>query len=621
MSDQRDSTRSRQRADSQSAQNMTRELQYRTSIKEKPSPIMTTTEDPSSTRTVSIRTPLKPSPITPRSIQFQDALGESASAYQRRRQSITENNNLGNSRTPQYRASNLSQSRTYNSSPLVTKTMNHQKDEPVQSTEANAAAEGTESSSSTAAPSTVWDELDDLKSRIHRLELTGKMPATSGAAMSRTSADDRPPTATTNATTMSTSPKQKSNAGAAPADSTSNVSSHREAQPQLLSALGKIKPFVGSEVFTAIDAAANDALALSTMIGAPGQPGPISSGASVIGINGGVTDRQLRRKADNVCRSLTELCIALADELGQSRSSQAGPRDSEPLLSPSIRSAAAASRRPSAIAETVQIPAKSPRAPTSLEQKRQTLLAQSVVSTPRYAAIPGTPIEPMSTGRKSSLVLGRGRRADAEELEEVSGRRSSLLLRTRRAGTEEPEDNREGRKTSLLFRSTRKTMNESEDEGEVRFRAPSRAITEVSSFRTSVRDLNSVPVVVNNHHHSQTASPLDVGGSPMSSALPRRRLVPSSLNPRMSTTSITPSTPIPRRYLERATPDRESGGAASSMAEKLAEERASRQLSLSQTAMLNRTNSLSSRRNRDSIGVGGSPQQQQGTPTREVVYR
>jgi len=69
------------------------------------------------------------------------------------------------------------------------------------------AAEGTESTVSTTAPSTVWDELEDLKSRIHRLELTGKLPATSGAAMSHAS-NERPATATTTVTTMSSSPKR-----------------------------------------------------------------------------------------------------------------------------------------------------------------------------------------------------------------------------------------------------------------------------------------------------------------------------------------------------------------------------------------------------------------------------
>lgn len=64
--------------------------------------------------------------------------------------------------------------------------------------------EGTESTMSTTAPSTVWDELDELKSRIRKLELTGKLPSSSAAAMST---EERPQTATTTVTTMSSSPK------------------------------------------------------------------------------------------------------------------------------------------------------------------------------------------------------------------------------------------------------------------------------------------------------------------------------------------------------------------------------------------------------------------------------
>lgn len=71
--------------------------------------------------------------------------------------------------------------------------------------------DGTESTMSTTAPSTVWDELDDLKSRIRKLELTGKLPSSSAAAMS-SMAGERPRTATTTVTTVSSSPKHKQKA-------------------------------------------------------------------------------------------------------------------------------------------------------------------------------------------------------------------------------------------------------------------------------------------------------------------------------------------------------------------------------------------------------------------------
>ncbi|KAK3357506.1 hypothetical protein B0T25DRAFT_566777 [Lasiosphaeria hispida] len=602
LSDQRENTRARQPADSQPAQHMTRELGHRASVREKP--IITTAATEDSGRSQPLRTPLKPSPITPRQISFQDVSPERGVAY-RRRQSVTESNSgFSINKTSQYRNANLalSHGRTYNSSPLVPKALDFQKHEPQQSSEANHAVEGTESSASTAAPSTVWDELDDLKSRIHRLELTGKTPSTSGAAMSRAS-DDRPPTATTNATTMSASPKRGSGTGAAQPDASSTTSSQRESQPILLSALSKTRTLISPEVFGAIEAAATDALALSSMMGAPGQPGPISSGASTIGVGGSLTDRQLRRKAESICRSLTELCIALADETGPAKVPQLPPpvpreKERELLASPTSKLAPTPrQRQPSTYVTTetaVSKPIMSPRAPTSLEQRRLTMLASTTLPSPRFALAPSTQMEPSSAGRKSSLLLARTRRAGTEEPEEMSGRRSSLLLRSRRAGTEEPEESREGRKTSMLLRS-RKATNE--DDEEPRFRAPSRAITEVVSFRGAApRDFNP----------QSQASPPDAN-SLGSSALPRRRLVPSSLNPRLITPSGPAAAPPNRRYLDRATPERESN----SVAEKLAEDRGQRQFSLSQTAMLNRTGSVS-RRNRDSSIPSLPPQNTQG---------
>lgn len=524
------------------------------------------------------------------------------------------------------------------------------KDDPIPSTETNQGVEGNESSSSTAAPSTVWDELDDLKSRINRLELTGKMPSSSGAAMSRSSDENRPPTATTNATTMSASPKRGSGASASQpnvnSSFTSNTSSNRgETQPLLISALNKTKGLVGSEAFSAMESAANDVLALTTMLGTSGQPGPISSGASAIGYgsnNGSVTDRQLRRKADGICRSLTELYIALADELSQKQSTgssnkrereEDGPASPTSARRPVVLNtvAAAASRRQSAAADAVTpLPPKSPRAPTSLEVKRQSILAAaSAPSAPsaasqRYAAVPGTPVDSAGAGRKSSLLLGRARRAGTEEPED-SGRRSSLHLRTRRATTEEPEDQPQqqqqqqqstpvprteaGRKTSLLLR-TRKTMNDVDDlDGDSsRYRTPSRAVTEVnSSFRSSGAVTASAP-------RESTRSPPDLLDLPSasSSALPRRRLVPSSLNARLIVPAVSsgsgPTTPIPRRYLERGTPMRESSSVANGDAADriiIEEGRRGEQrqfLQLSSGGGLGRSNSLNSRR-REGSGI------------------
>lgn len=169
-------------------------------------------------------------------------------------------------------------------------------------------ADGTESTLSTTAPSTVWDELDDLKSRIRKLELTGKLPPSSQAAISG-AANERPRTATTTMTAISTSPRHHRKASSPSADTESNA--RNPVHPLLQSALAKAKMVLTSDVYAALEATIMDALALSTVLGVNAAP---SGTVSVV--NGGYSspERHARRKADSVCRSLTELCLALTDE-------------------------------------------------------------------------------------------------------------------------------------------------------------------------------------------------------------------------------------------------------------------------------------------------------------------
>ncbi|KIV88117.1 hypothetical protein PV10_09043 [Exophiala mesophila] len=162
----------------------------------------------------------------------------------------------------------------------------------------------TESTISTTAPSTVWDELDDLKSRIRKLELTGKLPPSSAAAMT---SSDRPKTATTAATTMSSSPKNKA---AVPALTSAIEGIPSQVHPLLHEALANAKSSLSSEVYQKLQATAQDALQLSMMMTSEGHSG----GGSTIGVSS-ATERQIRRRTESMCRSLTELAIAmLADQ-------------------------------------------------------------------------------------------------------------------------------------------------------------------------------------------------------------------------------------------------------------------------------------------------------------------
>ncbi|KIH90630.1 hypothetical protein SPBR_00034 [Sporothrix brasiliensis 5110] len=710
----------------------------------------TASQRPDPIRTRTVISSARPSPSTPRTSVFYDTASDVGTNYSRRRPSVTEPISSGTPlplRTSSIKTTH-SYARTYNSSPLVPRPA----DVPRQDMHdighggqgVGGGMDSTESTAS-AAPSTVWDELDDLKSRMRRLELTGKIPPTAGAAMSRAS-DERPRTATTSATTLSGSPKRVATNGLA-ADVRSTTSSQLQQQqlqqqplqspqqvspPVLLSALRGLKPHVSDEVFGAIENAATEALALTQMVGVAGQPGPISSGASSIGTSmpSTVTDRQLRRKAESICRSLTELCLTLNDEaahrkaaaaaaaataqiqanlppppsqrlqlqqeqhqqlqqedqqqlqrqqqqkqqqqqqdlqqrqqqlqqqhedIRQHQAQRSSRDDTITLSSPTTTTNKAftnlANSRRGMVMEPAATPAKlqtSPRAPTRYEDRRTSFLNTPTLPSPRLAL--GPPVSSENAGRRSSLMIARTRRAaseDPEDMPQSTGRRSSLL-RTRRAGTEEPE---EGRKSSLLYRS-RRAVPVADDGGvgvddEVdgqQVRSPSRALTDVAGLRPAQRGpreyhpreyqpreypsrdyagqmqqqpsqnaptTNAAAVSANanvaqaNNVEANNHSPL------ASSALPRRRLVPSSLNsrlvtPQTTTTAVTASSPLlsSRRFLERSAQQQERDGrdggstvgTSGTLADKYADDRGQRQLSLGQTSLLSRTTSVSRRR-------------------------
>lgn len=376
-------------------------------------------------------------PTTPRNFRLRDTSPESQVSQSSRRPSVAD---PASSRAS-YRQSNLSYAfpRTFNSSPLVSRTADVQEGQDVPR-----ATDGTESTVSTTAASTVWDELEDLKSRIHRLELTGKLPATSGAAISRAS-NERPPTATTTVTTISLSPKRVRNNSISPTESA--LPAQGETHPLLTSALAKSKPLLNPEVYTALEAATTDALAITSMMGTSGQLGPISSSQSTIGApNGGYSDRQVRRKADGLCRSLTELCLALSE--AQHEKAQAANKQT---IRPRSRDTDAGGlldnvQRPPLSSDLTRLKS-SPRAQSRLEARRSSLLIGSALPSPRYAAQPEVTTPTQAT---------------------MAGRRSSMMLRSRRAATEEPEE-----------------------EEVARFRTPSRAATELHRVTNSPREYTS----------------------------------------------------------------------------------------------------------------------------------
>lgn len=167
---------------------------------------------------------------------------------------------------------------------------------------ANGSVAGDTASTVSTNAASVWDELEELKSRIHKLELTGN---TIGFGKGSDSSGGRPRTATTTATTLSSSPLNNNVSGQPPsANSVGN-----QVHPLLQQALSRTKQLIDSEVYKALEAAAKDAFALVDIVGSNGISGAVASATPQ---TGGV-DRQVRRKVDSLCRSLTELSIALSE--------------------------------------------------------------------------------------------------------------------------------------------------------------------------------------------------------------------------------------------------------------------------------------------------------------------
>lgn len=383
-------------------------------------------------------------------------------------------------------------------------------------------AEGTESVDSGPAPSTVWDELDDLKSRIRRIELAGKMPSTSAAAVSAETGD-RPRTATTTVTTVSSSPKQKRKASVSAADGRN--SSTGNLHPLLHQALAKTKDSVPTSVYRSLEATISEALELVAMAGSSGPQGTAFSVASII--NGShVPDRLVRRKADNLCRNLTELCIALCEvtspkspafqRLAEARRGSIqtnGEQQSPAAHNSQIR----ASIEP----ESGESPHRSPsRALSRIEARRSSLLGLNG----RHGTSRESSIEPEQPG----TPLPRTTRVP----------RTNTSLRTRRAYLQDESEAHE-------------------DEEETTLRVPSRAMTDFTAHRRPVqstaprsnrlsRDYTQPPVPDMQSHLYSSSSAAQANG------LRRSSVVDQNLTTSSGTSSLLRDGS--RRYLERGTP-------------------------------------------------------------------
>lgn len=431
--------------------------------------------------------------------------------YNGRRSSIPDTG-YPNIPTRAYRQSNLSHSSTRNhySSPLTHHITDMEHDSPLDTPR----PDGTESTVSTAAQSTVWDELEDMKERLRRLELVGKLPQSSAAAHSSASGE-RPQTATTTVTTISSSPKQGADTSASPADLAFGGPGVAKLHPLLHTTLAKCKPLVSVDVYRALEATASDALALTGMTGYNGPQGTMHSAVSVLGGPSSM-DRQVRRKADSMCRSLTELCVALSEDRDDNRATSSTngvvalrPATNAPPTEPEVGANASQFQRESSQEPNERAFPKS-RIVSRLEARRASIRASP--STNSYEDQAQGSITPTQT----QTELSKPRRLS---------RTPTMLLRTRRRddASNDPEP-----------------------------RPLSRAATEVSSSRISLRERLS------KDYSSNLTPPHQSPRSPSSakSSLPvRRNHLPTSQA--LTTPNIQPGN---RRYLDRSTPPAADSG-------------------------------------------------------------
>ncbi|KAI5196961.1 hypothetical protein E4T38_08260 [Aureobasidium subglaciale] len=306
-----------------------------------------------------------------------------------------------------------------------------------------------ESVDSVNAPSTVWDELDDLKSRIRSLEIGGKQSPS--AANVTNHSFERPRTATTAPTTISSSPKHARKQSSVPADANTPGLSTANIHPLLHSALGKAKNVLSTQLYRSLEATATDALALAAMTGSGGPQGTAFTAASMV--NGAtVSDRHIRRKADSMCRNLTDLCIALCEGRSDlaSPATKVSPMDVSHMQSetPSSRYARRASLGP----QDLQLRTEPTRSMSRLDNRRSSLLGLGLGNT-----ISTSPLEAHDPYLGQELSPGHDQ--------------TDYAARYNRPGTS--------------MQNSGHSQAEDEAPLEVPSRAPSRAMTELGHMRQS----------------------------------------------------------------------------------------------------------------------------------------
>ncbi|KAF2403564.1 hypothetical protein EJ06DRAFT_546760 [Trichodelitschia bisporula] len=361
-----------------------------------------------------------------------------------------------------------------------------------------------------AAPSTVWDELHELKSRIQKIELADK-PSSGGTGTATMSigSGERPRTATTGVTTMSSSPKVSLKPGQSPSDVAANTAN---LHPVLRQSLARSKTLLSPALYRSLEAMTNEALEMCVLASNMNTQGNNYSDSPAN--NGVVTDRHLRRKADNVCRNLADLCIALCDgkldapapppapttvvsptEVPTRNSREVTPA---PPPAPSVTTPLTTRDPPSSLPRHISVDPETPdnsarsapsRALDRVEARRVSMLAtHSLTNSPREVPlVTTTPANNRLQEYNTPASAPAGLAAQ------------QILSKTPRTGT-------------ALLRTRRRAQAFEDDEDDTTLRAPSRAVTEVGGLRKRSMRVAPTGTVAAREYTSQHSMPGN-GGS------------------------------------------------------------------------------------------------------------
>ncbi|KAI9727437.1 MAG: hypothetical protein M1834_008381 [Cirrosporium novae-zelandiae] len=343
----------------------------------------------------------------------------------------------------------------------------------------------------------VWDELEDIKSRIRRLELTGRLPA---ASVEKPRALSASPAHSSNESATDTEDKDQEDITLRPSPPPTGPSS------LLNSALEKTKPHLAKDVYRALEATVSDVIALAAMMGSTGEvpSSGASQASSAVGNTPSVSARQVRRKTDSICRNMTELCVAMTDTPASAPHTSPRSRPSRPS------SRDASSTQPAASHNTEQFSSRFGRG-LSLEPEDLPRAGSRVMSR-------------LEARRSSMMVFGAS--TNARGTTTTSEANTSLQPHNPTSNSSSSRANR----TSAIFRP-RTTAAPREESPEVEppkhssIRPVSRAMTEVTHVR-SPRERMSREYT--SHHPLPEPPTASSQNSPSSAITPSSAIIPSS---------------------------------------------------------------------------------------------